>query len=396
MVDTGRRTLLHIFTDRTIVPAGVRFCDALVPFWGHANSDDGYRHLASWSAFRDFEDRARLDWRLTGAADADVAVLAFDGSELLGPDRPGRDELVARARAFVDRAERAGLRTVVTVRSDSNDPLPLGDSAVVLRHSLDRRTRRANEFSLFETFAELVPAQPPGVVPPRPHTEVPVVGFCGFATSAPPTARQRAVRSARRCLDRLGFYQPERDGRYLRRRALTLLEAAPEVGTNFVLRDQPFFGTDRDEETSTSLREAYTANLLHCDYVLCVRGWGNHSVRFYEAMSLGRIPVLVDTECVLPYDFLHDYGDLCVIVPAAELHDIGRRVRAFHDRFTPETMAAHRERVRAFWEEWLSPRGFYRHLPAHWDAELAARATTTTAALVAPGSSGTPTSDRRS
>ena len=35
--------------------------------------------------------------------------------------------------------------------------------------------------------------------------------------------------------------------------------------------------------------------MLASPYILCVRGAGNYSARFYEALALGRIPVLVNT-----------------------------------------------------------------------------------------------------
>ena len=116
------------------------------------------------------------------------------------------------------------------------------------------------------------------------------------------------------------------------------------------------------------VRTEYIHNILDSDYVLCVRGGGNFSFRFFEAMSLGRTPVLIDTDCVLPFDFVHDYKNLCVIVPEDKVHQVDQRVAEFHACFDDRTYRLHQERVRSFWVEWLSAEGFFRHLSEHWKA----------------------------
>jgi hypothetical protein len=44
----------------------------------------------------------------------------------------------------------------------------------------------------------------------------------------------------------------------------------------------------------------FQAQLLNCDYILCPRGFGNTSIRFYETLSAGRTPILIDTDGGLP------------------------------------------------------------------------------------------------
>lgn len=64
------------------------------------------------------------------------------------------------------------------------------------------------------------------------------------------------------------------------------------------------------------------------DYVLCARG-GDFSYRLYETLSYGRIPVFVDTDCVLPYDSEIKWKDYCVWVDEKEVNRIGERSRSF-------------------------------------------------------------------
>ena len=145
------------------------------------------------------------------------------------------------------------------------------------------------------------------------------------------------------------------------------LNASQRVETSFIVRDAYFGGCNKIRQY-VQVRTEYIDNILDSDYVLCVRGWGNFSFRFFEAMSLGRTPVLIDTDCVLPLDFVHDYQSLCVIVPEDKVHQVDQRVAEFHASFDDRTYRLHQERVRSFWVEWLSAEGFFRHLSAHWKA----------------------------
>ena len=46
--------------------------------------------------------------------------------------------------------------------------------------------------------------------------------------------------------------------------------------------------------------EEYSNQLMESDYVLCPRGFGNTSMRFYECLSAGRTPILPDSYSKLP------------------------------------------------------------------------------------------------
>jgi hypothetical protein len=44
----------------------------------------------------------------------------------------------------------------------------------------------------------------------------------------------------------------------------------------------------------------YQENLSQSDYILCPRGFGNVSIRFYETLSSGATPLLIDSGTKLP------------------------------------------------------------------------------------------------
>ena len=144
------------------------------------------------------------------------------------------------------------------------------------------------------------------------------------------------------------------------------LEQCPDVATRFITRDHYSGHAAAGSSDMTGLRREYLENLIGSDYVLCVRGWGNFSFRFYETMSVGRVPILIDTDCVLPYGFLHDYREHCVIVPESQLGRIGEYVMRFHNRYSNEEFRELQLRIRKFWSDWLSPEGYFKNIHHHW------------------------------
>lgn len=46
--------------------------------------------------------------------------------------------------------------------------------------------------------------------------------------------------------------------------------------------------------------DEFQTHLYNCDYILCPRGYGNTSIRFYETISAGRTPILIDSNGGLP------------------------------------------------------------------------------------------------
>lgn len=75
---------------------------------------------------------------------------------------------------------------------------------------------------------------------------------------------------------------------------------------------------------SESSTRAFADHLLRTTYVLCPRGCENYSFRVYEALRFGRVPVIIDTDMVLPSGF--DWQSIALIVPGDALQDIHARI----------------------------------------------------------------------
>jgi hypothetical protein len=112
-------------------------------------------------------------------------------------------------------------------------------------------------------------------------------------------------------------------------------------------------------------RKVYAQNMAGSDYILCCRGYGNYSWRFYETLSCGKIPVFIDSDCILPYDFELDWKKYCVWIKEDEIPVIADKIMEFHEKFSEKEFIDLQIECRKTWEERLSPEGFFRNLYRH-------------------------------
>jgi hypothetical protein len=85
-----------------------------------------------------------------------------------------------------------------------------------------------------------------------------------------------------------------------------------EEGT-IELVDTHFTGSEQD-------KDRYIRHLAAMTYVVCPRGIENFSIRVYEALKYGRIPVIIDTEMVLPTEI--DWDQVAIRIPYDRLNDV--------------------------------------------------------------------------
>lgn len=288
---------------------------------------------------------------LTGPDEAEVALLprlyeATDSREVVDTVR---------------RAEARGLRTLVFSGHDL-EPVMASESVILLHPGPTRGGQpSAQVLAVPYIFADR--ARWPEA---RPDGERPTVAFCGQGTSRPGVAPARAVRRwAGRFTDRARsrVVSPPAGGHVrLRAEALDLLTQHPGITDRFVVRDQYRAGVSSDADRVRTQAE-FDDNLRSATYALCVRGTGNFSARFYESLSFGRVPLFVDTDCVLPFEDEIDWRSRTVWLDHTEVNSIGDRLMSAHPEvlIDPERSP---DSLRRLWEERLTEQGFYDHLPA--------------------------------
>jgi hypothetical protein len=162
----------------------------------------------------------------------------------------------------------------------------------------------------------------------------------------------------------------------VRRRAIDCLEASALVDTNFVFRGSTHVdarGNVGAYHSSARYRRDFVENILESDFALCTRGWGNFSFRLYEALCLGRIPIFVDTDCVLPAEDVIDWRSLCVWVDERDVAQLPTIVHDTYHSLGNDEFKWRQRRCRTVWESYLSPHGFFRYLRDWLTRRLASR-----------------------
>lgn len=327
--------MLKLFTDKEYLPKDQRHVVLLDPFWGNIPEPAGDKDSGRFDAYcqtgKDF-------FSLVPIEDADAALLP-------GEWRTGSPEAVKLA----EKATKYGKKVIIFFNSDSVEPIPI-ENTVIFRTSFYRSARRPNEFAMPGWSADFLHRYLDGKLPVRKKGPVPVVGYTGYIDYSNQFER---LKKFTRNLVR---FRRKHIGEHLRGTAVRALQQNPRVSTNFIIRSG-FLG-----ECQQDLRLEYVLNIVDCDYALVARGGGNFSYRLYEVLSCGRIPVFIDTDCVLPFDHLIDWRKYCVWVESKDIESIGDKVADFHARISDEDFRELQMSIRRMYEEWISPVGFHRNL----------------------------------
>lgn len=302
-----------------------------------------------WNMFQGESGEARFDFMhiVSDPSRADFLLLPhnyFLLRKLKGNDANGCvSNLVALARKHEK-------KILVFGMADSDEHIDIPHS-VIFRYSQYGYRKRENEI--------IMPPYPLHFRPPelagyrkrvwknlflREKREMPVVSFCGWA-GFPSIYRSVTYRARILFADikahvwRDKHAELHKQGIYFRRAAIRALEHSPFVKTNFLIRksysaQKGFDGMNRIQPKDAE--KEYIESVCNSDFVLAPKGNGNASVRFYEALSLGRFPVLVNTDCLLPLKECIEYDKFVVIVDHTKIFDIGCAVRRFYDSLSNE------------------------------------------------------------
>ena len=137
---------------------------------------------------------------------------------------------------------------------------------------------------------------------------------------------------------------------------MKLLSDSKEIETDFIIRSSSGGQNINPEKYKTE----YWQNMLTSPYSLCVRGAGNYSARFYEALAMGRIPVLVNTDCILPLDDKINWKQHCIWVEDYKLDNIINKIDIFHRKVSEDEFRSLQNLNRQLWKEKLTYDGFYK------------------------------------
>ena len=199
----------------------------------------------------------------------------------------------------------------------------------------------------------------------REKKELPTVGFCGHTSASTIKYVYEKLKLTQINAQRLfaGDYnfEPLFSSAFERHKILESLRHSPEIETNFLFREKYRAGAVTEEERYQTALEYFT-NIIESDYILCLRGAGNFSVRLYETLLMGRIPVFINTDCLLPLEDEIDWKKHVVWVEWADRRKIAEKIVNFHRQMTDEEFKLIQKRNREIWKSRLNVSYYLKHL----------------------------------
>ncbi|PKQ46740.1 exostosin domain-containing protein [Confluentibacter flavum] len=196
-------------------------------------------------------------------------------------------------------------------------------------------------------------------------SKTPIVGFCGQANGfGIQTMKQLFKTVLKNLMSSFGFRQIDVDQlmstTFFRWNILMTLKRSNKITCNFIIRNRYRAGVTIKKETHQTTLQFYE-NIKESDYIVCMRGRGNFSTRFYETMAMGRIPIFVNTDCLLPLEEVINWKEHLVWVDYNERHLIAEKVAEFHKKHNEVSMNALFLKNRALWEDYLQLYSFFNH-----------------------------------
>ncbi len=363
-----RARQLHIYCDRQDLPDGLPHIAFLYPFWGR-NAEDASNPNSR--RYDQYAEMGSLLFQLSSIEDAQLALLPFDWSQAAT-----HPDALSLAQHLAEKAAQQNIPLAVFYLDDATAPIEL-NNAFVFRTSVHRSTRQQNEAVIPAWSEDFVEHYCQGQVQIRSKSVRPIVGYCGYTSLVKPknavTHRVRlqlgaipgaAAIAAKAGVDLVKHPLPWLYGSRVRSQALFILTRSSAVECNFLIRDV----LHHTEKLTLAQREQFVDNMLNSDYILCTRGGGNFSYRLYETLSCGRIPVLINTDCEMPFERWIDWKRYCVWIEEDDLPNIGKRIREFHDRLSDQQFQELQLQCRNLWLNWLSPQGFFTNFHRYFDA----------------------------
>ena len=322
-------------------------------YWGDGTLD--------WGKHKENFKFHKLYFRITvNITKADVAFLPLTLNYYT------KNKELFKVSKFIDLAKRHNLKSYIWIDGDNhirfmND----SDDCVFIKYFSYKSKFLLNElirpgdlkYDLLESYYN-------GNLKTKKKSKVPVVGFDGLATY--PNTRLLNI-IIKNIILKLSYnlhltkIEPDHIFPYLlkRNKILKSLKESALIETNFKIRSIFAEGTLGKK---TNARDEFLNNIISSDYTLCYRGAANYSLRFYETLCLGRIPLLINTDCRLPLENKINWQEVCLIVKEKEIKYLPELILNFHNSHTKEQFIEKQMFCREIWVKNLSKVSFYKNL----------------------------------
>lgn len=339
---------MRIFTRPEIIPQDKQPCFML---WPLLNIREENTQDPDYGRFENYLAAGKNIHQLTDQPEAaDVFVFPYEYDPHL--------EMDENLLSFFSEAEKLKKEIIVFYNSDYPDVIGYTGS-VVFRTTNFRSQRNKNDHGFPGWSIDFLKYNS-GVFSPLKKNDKPKISYCGYIDYRNFTEQIRYTigRRKRNPMYRIG---PE-----LRGEAVRALQKNHFIETDFILRNGFWAAGEADK---IKARSVYANNMLHSPYALVARGAGNFSYRLYEVLSCGRIPVFIDTDCVLPFDEFIDWKKQMLWIGRSEISQLAERLLAFHSQISPGDFEEMQFNCRKLYEEWIRPEAFFNKLSLYFSKQ---------------------------
>jgi hypothetical protein len=177
---------------------------------------------------------------------------------------------------------------IVFIVSDYSEPLDNLENVLIFRTSMYKKYRLSYEYIL-PYFWECNSIN----FMPLKKSDKPIISFCG----------------QNNCIERSWL--------------IDYFKSSNLFESKFIIRDD-FWGGNVG---SKDVIKDFNDNIASSHFVISSRGGGNFSMRFYQVLAAGRIPILIDSNMLLPFEELINWDDYIIVGKTAK--EVGDKIIKF-------------------------------------------------------------------
>ena len=134
-----------------------------------------------------------------------------------------------------------------------------------------------------------------------------------------------------------------------------------DIKTNFIIRNG-FWAPGIDKNIA---RKEYFDNIENNLFTFCYRGAGNFSYRFYETLMMGKIPILLNTDCVFPFEHKININDIAIVIDEKDINNNETKIidiiKSYYYK-NKDNLLHIQKNNRFIWETYYSPIGFINNI----------------------------------
>lgn len=253
----------------------------------------------------------------------------------------------------IERARSAGLHLVVD--AIGHIEIPYMENTSVIRYGGYRFHANPSEIYLLPVADDLLEryrGNSFSVRHKRPRASISFVGWAEFRGNL----RLKAI--IKELPDRLrgvvdSRYKAKKKGLFFREQAIVALKKSSLLDTRILARPSYSGSKKTVQGDMDTVRREFVDGIDECDYALEVRGNSNVSTRLAEILSLGRIPVIIDTERNFPFSDEIKYREFGIIVDFRQINQLPEIVSRFHAAISDEDFVAMQHKARDVYASYM-------------------------------------------